>query len=104
MGAVPKADQLYTYADYKDWELAEGERYELIYGEPFAMAAPSDLHQLILVELVSQFHVYLRGKPCKVIPAPYDVRLFYKGNESDDVVPVGVLPGLDISLEQVFAE
>jgi len=86
MGALPKTDRLYTYADYKDWELAEGERYELIYGEPFAMAAPSELHQLILVELVSQFHVYLRGKPCKVIPAPYDVRLFYKGNESDDTV------------------
>jgi len=86
MGALPKTDQLYTYADYKSWELAEGERYELIYGEPFAMAAPGELHQLILGELFAQFHVYLRGKPCKVFPAPYDVRLFYKGNESDDTV------------------
>jgi len=73
MGALPKADRLFTYADYKDWELAEGERYELIYGEAFAMSAPNERHQLILGELFSQFHVYLRGKPCKVFPSPYDV-------------------------------
>jgi len=86
MGALPKTDQLYTYADYKSWELAEGERYEIIYGEAFAMSAPSELHQLILGELFVQFHAYLRGKPCKVILAPYDVRLFYKEDESDDTV------------------
>jgi len=89
MGALPKTDCLFTYADYESWELAEGERYELIYGEAFAMAAPSELHQLILTELLTQFHAYLRGKPCKVIPAPYDVRLFYKegdGKNDDTVV------------------
>jgi hypothetical protein len=26
----------FTYRDYKDWELAQGERYELIYGEAYA--------------------------------------------------------------------
>jgi len=86
MGALPQEDRLFTYADYKDWELAEGERYEVIYGEAFAMSAPGERHQLILMELASQFHVYLKGKPCRVFPAPYDVRLFYREDDGDDTV------------------
>jgi Uma2 family endonuclease len=86
MGALPKEERRFTYADYKDWELGVGERYELIYGEAFAMAAPNTRHQSVLVELSSQFHVYLRGKPCQVFIAPYDVRLFYEEDESDDTV------------------
>jgi len=35
------AENTYTYADYKEWELKEGERYELIHGEAFAMASPN---------------------------------------------------------------
>ena len=75
-----------TYADYKEWELAEGERFELIYGKAYAMAAPNTKHQIILTEILSQFHVYLRGKPCRVFPAPFDVRLFFEEDETDDTV------------------
>jgi len=94
MGALPKEDQLYTYADYKEWELADGERYELIYGVPYrmvfdetnAMAAPNTRHQAIQLALSSQFYNFLRGKPCKAYPAPFDVRLFYEVDENDDTV------------------
>jgi len=88
MGALlkEKEERRFTYADYKEWELDEGERYELIDGEAFAMSAPNTRHQLISGELFVQFHDYLRGKPCKVFSAPYDVRLFYEEDESDDTV------------------
>jgi Uma2 family endonuclease len=76
----------FTYADYKAWELAPRERFELIYGEPYAMAAPNAYHQTILAELTVEFGAYLRGKPCKVYPGPFDVRLFYEEDESDDTV------------------
>jgi Uma2 family endonuclease len=76
----------FTYADYKNWELAQGERYELISGEACAMSAPSAYHQLILGELFRQFANYLTGKSCKVYPAPYEVRLFYQEDEQDDTV------------------
>jgi len=79
-------DKHYTYADYKDWDLAEHERYELIYGEAYAISTPNEYHQLILMELLKQIAVYLTGKPCKVYPAPFDVRLFYAEDESDDTV------------------
>jgi hypothetical protein len=60
----------FTYGDYKAWELAGGERYELIYGEAFAMPAQSAYHQSILGELFKQIAVYLTGKPCKAYPGP----------------------------------
>ena len=88
MGALPKEreERRFTYADYKEWELDEGERYELINGEAFAMSGPNTKHQVIFRELFGQFFVYLRGKPCQVFGAPYDVRLFYEEDESDDTV------------------
>jgi len=64
----------FTYADYLTWP--EEERWELIYGEAFAMTpGPSRIHQGILVCLVSSFHQQLAGQACKVYCAPFDVRL-----------------------------
>ena len=76
----------FSYADYKNWELSQGERFELINGEANAMAAPNLYHQSILTELIRQIANYLTGKPCKVFPVPFDVRLFYEEDESDDTV------------------
>ncbi|MCL2244028.1 MAG: Uma2 family endonuclease [Treponema sp.] len=86
MSALPKVEQWFTYADYKEWELAEGERFEIIYGEAYAMSAPGARHQAIQLALSSQFYLFLKGKPCKAYPAPFDVRLFYEEDESDDTV------------------
>jgi Uma2 family endonuclease len=83
---LSREERRFTYADYKAWELDEGERFELIRGKACAMVTPNDFHQAILVELVLQIANYLRGKPCKVRPAPYDVRPFYAEDESDDTV------------------
>ena len=63
----------YTYTDYCKWEGPE--RWELIDGVPFLMAAPSVLHQNVLTSLLLQLGTFLRGKKCKVFPAPFDVRL-----------------------------
>ncbi|MDR1900996.1 MAG: Uma2 family endonuclease [Treponema sp.] len=79
-------DRRFTYADYKAWELDTGERYELIGGKAYAMAASNDAHQGISGEIFRQMANYLYGKPCKVRPAPYDVRLFYEEDEGDDTV------------------
>ena len=81
-----KEERRFTYADYKEWELDEGERYELIDGEAFAMAGPNTRHQAVSRQIVGQLFNYLQGKPCQVFYAPYDVRLFYEEDESDDTV------------------
>jgi Uma2 family endonuclease len=90
-------NQHYTYADYKAWDLAEGERCELIDGEDCAMSAPNTQHQSMLMELGRQFANYLLGKSCKVYPAPFNVRLFYEEDESDDTV---VQPDLTVICDE----
>ena len=69
-----KREELYTYEDYLSWD--DGERWEIIDGRAYLMASPSEAHQDISVELTAQFRAFLRGKPCKVFHAPFDVRLF----------------------------
>jgi hypothetical protein len=61
-------EQSFTYADYKSWELDEGERYELMGGKAYVMAAP------------------------------YDVRLLYEKDESDDTV---VQPDISVICDEV---
>jgi Uma2 family endonuclease len=87
----------WTYADYKAWELKPRERYEIIYGEAYAMAAPNAFHQSMLFELGRQFGNFLVGKKCKAYHAPYDVRLFYEEDESDDTV---VQPDLTVICDE----
>ena len=87
------ADTRWTYADYKGWELKPGERFEVIDGVAYAMSAPNDFHQAIHADLMRQLTTSLQGKPCKVRSAPYDVRLFYEEDETDDTV---VQPDLSV--------
>ena len=76
-------EERYTYADYCKW--GDGKRWELIDGKAYAMSpAPSWKHQGILGELYGQIRNYLKGKPCKVFVAPFDVRL--NADAGDDTV------------------
>jgi Uma2 family endonuclease len=95
--ALLKEEGRWTYRDYREWDLDEGERYEIIYGAAYAMSAPTDKHQAIAAALTAKFYVFLEGKPCKVRPAPYDVRLFYEEDESDDTV---VQPDLTVICDE----
>lgn len=48
-------------------------------------AALSWQHQAISVELTSQFNAYLKGKPCRVFAAPFDLCI-PEYNESDEEI------------------
>lgn len=77
----------YTYADYLKWTFDE--RLELIKGKIFKMSpAPSSDHQIIFGTIFSSLHYYLRGKPCKVFSAPYDVRLKKRSSDNLDILTV----------------
>lgn len=78
---------LYTYRDYLTWP--EDYRCELIDGRSFAMApAPSLDHQTVVVELTAQIASQLRGKPCRVLSAPLDVRLPEKTESENEITNV----------------
>ena len=80
--ASPQPNERYTWSDYKNWD--DEVRYELIDGVPYMLAAPSQTHQAIIVELTFQLAGFLKGRPCKVFVAPFDVRL--NADDKDDTV------------------
>ncbi|GHV92056.1 hypothetical protein AGMMS50268_25590 [Spirochaetia bacterium] len=77
-------DQHYTYADMLEWD--EDLRAEIIDGEVYLMSPPARFHQEINSELHGQLWAFLKGKPCKLYPVPFGVRLFPKEDLSDDTV------------------
>ena len=82
--ALRKEDaRVWTYRDYYNMP-DDGNRYEIIDGELFMMAAPTEKHQAISMEIAGRFYNYLRGKPCVVRFAPLDVRLALYGEKKGD--------------------
>ncbi|MDR2750509.1 MAG: Uma2 family endonuclease [Clostridiales bacterium] len=69
--------KLYTYEDWL--KLDDGKRYELLDGQLIEMAVPLTQHQDISYEIGRQLGNAIRGK-CRVLPAPFGVRLFKDKN------------------------
>jgi Uma2 family endonuclease len=81
----------HTYADYLTWSASHGD--ELIDGTAYVREppAPSRSHQSVVLELGRQAANALKGKPCRVYVAPFDVRL-PKSTERDDQIDTVVQP------------
>ena len=86
MATALKEDANYTYADYCAWP--DDERWELIDGIAYAMLpGASFIHQSVSGEIFSQLHTFLRGKPCKALHTPFDVRLNADGADNTVLQP-----------------
>jgi len=93
MGHPAIAFERYTYAQYKDWP--EDERWELIDGIPYSLAAPLRFHQDILRRLFLKIGNHLQGSKCVPYTAPFDLRLFEPGTREDDIENV-VQPDISV--------
>jgi len=71
--AQPDYTRLYTVEDYHTWD--ERFRAELYEGTLIVSEAPTRRHQDVFRELIVQLGTFLKGKPCKLYPAPFSVRL-----------------------------
>ena len=90
---LEKREQHFTYGDYRQWP--DDERWELINGVAYNMcAAPNRDHQRISGELGNQLHNWLKGKPCRVYAAPFDVLVPKWTDQADDEVDTVVQPDL----------
>jgi Uma2 family endonuclease len=90
-----KREGRFTYADYLGW--AEDERWELIEGVAFDMTpAPTEQHQRILMNLAALLHRALEGGPCRVYPAPFDVRLAGSATTAEDEISTVVQPDISV--------
>ncbi|MBT9583108.1 Uma2 family endonuclease [bacterium] len=63
----------YTYTDLEKFD--PNKRWELIDGIPYAMSSPTLAHQLLVGELYLALRQHFKKGPCKVILAPFDVKI-----------------------------
>lgn len=71
-------------------------RMEYINGEIILLSSPSTFHQLISGNLHVILRNYLKGKPCKVFYAPFDVHFFKKDLKTPDVMQPDLLIACDV--------
>ncbi len=77
----------YSYANYFSWLFDD--RVELIKGKIFKMSpAPSRFHQEIAVRILLPLLTFLKKQPCKVYPAPFDVRFPKESKADKDIYTV----------------
>jgi Uma2 family endonuclease len=70
----------YTYGDYLLWQFEE--KVELIKGKIFKTSpAPSRKHQDVAMNMTLAIGNFFREEPCKVYPAPFDVRFIREGED-----------------------
>ena len=85
-------EEHFTYGDYRNWP--DNERWELIDGVAYDMSpAPGFRHQMVSSELVAQLVTHLRNSSCRVLAAPFDIRL-PRGHETDDEIDTVVQPDI----------
>ncbi|AGA67873.1 prevent-host-death family protein [Desulfitobacterium dichloroeliminans LMG P-21439] len=65
-----------SYEEYMELVDSSDQRYELIEGEIYLLASPSFTHQVVVNEISWHFNNYFKGKPCRSLTAPLDIRLF----------------------------
>ncbi|MCP4217934.1 MAG: Uma2 family endonuclease [bacterium] len=94
MGLALKREDQFTYGDYLGWD--DKERWELIDGHPYNMTpAPGTNHQLVSTALVAQLARHPDTGTCRVIAAPFDVRLPMNEQKEEEIINV-VQPDISI--------
>lgn len=80
-------NKTYSYFDYLTWKFQE--RVELYKGKIFEMSpAPSSRHQRLSADIGFDLQTYLKGKPCQMFYAPFDVRLKKNSNDKENITVV----------------
>jgi prevent-host-death family protein len=89
-----KALRKIGYEEYMNLVNESDQRYELIDGVIYLMVSPGFNHQVVVNEIAGHFYNYFKGKSCRSLTAPLDVRLFgyaTKFEEDSNVVQPDVV-------------
>lgn len=89
-----KTTRKISYEEYMALVDSSDQRYELIDGEIYLLASPGFNHQVVVNEIAWHFNNYFKGKPCRSLTAPLDIRLFgyaTKFEEDPNVVQPDVI-------------
>jgi len=86
----------FSYEEFMEiYENSEA-RMEFINGEIILLSSPSTFHQDISGNLYTILRNFLKGKPCKVFYAPFDVHFHKQNIEEPDVMQPDLLIACDL--------
>lgn len=71
-----KTTRKISYDEYMELVDSTDQRYELIDGEIYLLASPSFKHQIVVNEISGRLYNYFKGKSCRSLTSPLDIRLF----------------------------
>lgn len=80
-GAVALERDSYTVEEYLELEEASSMAYEYVAGQIYAMAEPSQAHEIITTNLRVALHEHLHGQPCRAHSA--ERRILFKCRGDD---------------------
>lgn len=96
----------YTYEEFIEisGEEESEKQYELIDGQIYMMSSPFFPHQVAVNEIFVQLYNWFKGKPCRPVTAPFDVKLYNEAKtfkEDPNVVQPDILVICDPELINV---
>ena len=76
----------YSYEEFLEisGEEESEKQYELIDGEIYMLSSPLFPHQVAVNEIFVQFYNFFKGKPCRPLTAPFDVKLYNEADKFED--------------------
>jgi len=86
----------YSYEEFLELtgEEESEKQYELIDGQIYMMSSPFFPHQVAVNEIFGQLYNWFKGKPCRPLTAPFDVKLYNEAKtfqEDPNVVQPDIL-------------
>lgn len=84
--AVYEPVKRYSYEEFLELtgEEESEKQYELIDGQIYMMSSPFFQHQVAVTEIFGQMYNWFKGKPCRPLMAPFDVKLYNEAKEFKD--------------------
>ena len=76
-----------TYEEFLEISEESQQRLEYIDGEIYLLASPKVEHQIILGDMHIMFHEWFKGKKCRPMLAPFDIKLKRQNGERNVVQP-----------------
>jgi len=91
------ARHIMTVDEFLAWDDGTDTRYELVWGEPVAMAPPADAHAILAAAIAGEFHARLR-RPCRArveagIRIPNRNDMWFQADVAVSCAPASDKPG-----------
>lgn len=86
MNMAIKKQEYISFEEYLDLRKNSDEIIEYLDGIVCMSPSPSTQHQRISAKLTTEFMLFLRGKSCEVLAAPYDIELYREDIEGKKIV------------------